>query len=350
MNLLLAGLNHKTAPLPLRERLAVLEPQKTLHQLRSEGFAEGVIIATCNRFELYALAPRDSGRGAAELSVFLERQAGAPFGPAAYRMENGDAVRHLFEVASGLDSLVVGETDILGQVKDSYSVAKDAGMTGKLSNVLFQRALFVGKRVRTETAISVGPTSVASLAVDLASRVFGNLADCSALILGAGAMAQTLSRTLRSRSAKEIVISNRSWDRAREIAAECAGSAVPWEEFPRALAAADIVIASTASPTPIVNSETVLRAMKGRLGRSLFFIDISMPRNVDESVHGLDHVYLYRMEDLEKIVAESLKSRDHEVRHAGEIVREKADEFSRWFESVRDGREISLTHSDHGDS
>ncbi len=219
-------------------------------------------------------------------------------------------------------------------------------MTEKLSNVLFQRALFVGKRVRSETAISVGPTSVASVAVDLASRVFGDLGACSTLILGAGAMAQTLARTMRSRSAREIVISNRSWDRARELADGCGGRAIPWEEFPRALSIADIVIASTASPRPIVDSEIVRRAMRGRMGRSLFFIDISMPRNVDESVHGLDHVYLYRMEDLESLVAESLQNREGEVRLAGEIVREKAAEFSRWFDSVRNGHEISLIHSE----
>jgi glutamyl-tRNA reductase len=349
MNLLLAGLNHKTAPLPLRERLAVLDPGKTLHRLRSEGFSEGVLIATCNRFELYALAPKNSGRGAEDLAGFLEREAGSPIGSAAYRMENGDAVRHLFEVASGLDSLVVGETDILGQVKDSYALAKEAGMTGKVSNVLFQRSIFVGKRVRTETAISVGPTSVASVAVDLASRIFGNLSDCAVLILGAGSMAQTLARTLRSRSAKEIAVANRNGERGRELASECAGKAVPWEEFPKALAIADIVIASTSSPTPIVDSETVGRAMKSRMGRSLFLIDIAMPRNVDEGVHGLDHVYLYRMEDLETIVAESLKNREGELQRASRIVHEKASEFSRWLDSVMEGREISLTHSEHGE-
>ncbi len=346
----LAGLSHKTAAPKLREPLAAGDPRNILKTLRTEGFKEVLVLSTCNRFEVYA-SPRDGRDPASEgaaLSGFLEKTAGRPIAAGVYRASGLDAVLHLFEVASGLDSLVVGETEILGQVKDAYLLAKSEGAMGKFGNVLFQRALFVGKRARAETKIAVGPTSVASAAARLAGSIFGGMEGRSVLILGAGAMAQLLAGHLRERNVAKLMIANRTLDRAEELASRMQGEAIPWEEFPRAMAEADIVIASTASKDPIVTRSMVREVLVRRRGRgtaSFFIIDISMPRNVEEAVHGIDEVFLYRLEDLEGIVAESLKNRESEVVRARAFVREKAVEFCTWLESVRSGRERSLRHA-----
>lgn len=342
--LILVGLSHKSgAALAARERLAVLPAGRLFEALKAEGVSEAVVLSTCNRFEIYICDERcRSGDWAREL---MERIAGVSVDGQAYTEVDGNAVGHLFSVASGLDSLVVGETEILGQVKSAYEQAKAAGMTGKRCNVLFQRALFTGKKVRHDTAIAVGQTSVASVAVQLAETIFGSLRDSEVLILGAGAMAELTARHMLSKKVAKLTIANRTWDRGKALADRMQAAALAWESFESALEGVDIVIASTGSERPVVTRAAVEAAMARRSGRSLFLIDIAMPRDVEESVHGLEHVYLYRLADLEAIADKNLANRRGEIDRARSLARAKAEELWRWFESLEAGQEISLKHA-----
>ena len=339
------GISHKSGTVALREALAALPLGRALAALR-EICPEGVVLSTCNRFELYAAA---EGGGAGELSSRLGRVvdslAGRDAAASSYALEGRAAVAHLFRVACGLDSLVVGEAEILGQVKSAYEAARQAGMTDKRTNVLFQRALFVGKKVRSETGIAVGHTSVASVAVDLAERIFGSLREKEVLILGAGKMAELTSRHLASAKIGRLVVSNRTWEGARELAGRFGGEPLRWESFPAALENVDIVICSTGSERPVVTRELVAAATAARRGRSLFFIDIAMPRDVEESVHRLEHVYLYTLADLEGIARENVARRQGEFEAATRMAGAKAEEFSAWEASIGTAAEGSLKHA-----
>ncbi|MBI5629682.1 MAG: glutamyl-tRNA reductase [Elusimicrobia bacterium] len=340
MKLSLLGLSHKSSPVELREALARLPHSELYAALRREGSPEAVILSTCNRFEVYLFSRESDAPAKAE--TLLAELSGRSLEGRFYARGGSRAVEHLFEVAGGLDSLIVGESEILGQVKAAYETARDAGMTGKLSNVLFQRALNAGKKVRHDTGIAMGQISTASVAAQLAERIFGGLRDREVLILGAGHMAELSAKHLLGKKVGRIKIANRTWSRGAELAEKLSAEPCPWEEFPRALAEADIVVASTGSAEPVITRSMVAEAMKSRSGRSLFLIDIAMPRDVEESVHGLDHAYLYRLEDLEGIVAENLESRGAELERARQIARAKAAEFCSWHESVLSGREVSL--------
>ncbi len=315
--------------------------ERVLSELKARGVSEAAALSTCNRFELYA-----AGAQPAPLIAALEELAGAELGAAAEAREDEQAVSHLFAVASGLDSLVVGETEILGQVKTGYETAKSAGMTGKRLNVLFQRALYVGKKVRTETTIASGSSSVPSVAVQLAETIFGRLEGKSALILGAGAMSELAAKHLASRGTARLAVANRTWERAYALAARYQGDPVRWEDFPRELERADVVVCSTGAPSAVITRELVEAAAKRRGGRSLFLIDIAMPRDVEESVHEIDGVYLYRLEDLEAIVAKNMASRAESVAAARGLVEAKAAEFSAWAGSIGTERELSLKHAE----
>lgn len=333
--LALAGFSHKTASAEVREALARLKPAEVLESLRAEGCAEAVVLSTCNRFEV---AVAGDGEPAARL---LERAVGLR--PA---LKTGhEAVAHLFSVSAGLDSMVVGETEILGQVKAAYELSQGAGMTGKQFNVLFQRALFVGKKVRSETGIAVGQTSVASVAVQLAGSIFGGLDGREVLVLGAGSMAEVTVRHLLARRVSRVCIANRTFERAAALAERFDAGAIPWKDFPRELERADIVIASTGSPDAVLTEEMAKEAMRARSGRALFVIDIAMPRDVEEGVHSLENVYLYRLEHLETLAAENLRGRQCEIDRARELVRAKALEFAAWADSVASGNEISMRHA-----
>lgn len=325
--------------------MAALGVESVYARLRSVGFEEAVVLATCNRFEVYLGRP-ESSPGARRALSELEDMAGSELAEQAYLFSGPRAVRHLFEVAAGLDSLVVGETEIMGQVKGAYEAARALGMTGRTSNVLFQRALFVGKKVRNDTKISAGQTSVASVAVQLAHRIFGDLSQSSVLILGAGAMAELTATHLSSSKVMRLSIANRTWERAVELAGRFSARPLRWEDFPSALVEADIVVASTGSPEPIVTRAMVVELMRRRSGRSLFLIDIAMPRDVEESVHGLEHVYLYRLEDLEGIVADNLRNRGGEVERARALVHEKAAEFCAGDRREFAGQAAELRHSE----
>jgi glutamyl-tRNA reductase len=347
--LTLLGLNHRSpAALAARERLAIVPKTAVFAALKDEGVSEAVVLSTCNRFEIYLCDERPRPESWAH--DFLEKLAGAPVEDQAYHMEDAAAVEHLFQVASGLDSLVVGESEILSQVKAAYETAREAGMTGKRTNVLFQRALFTGKKARTDTGIGVGQTSVASVAVQLAETIFGTLSASEVLILGAGQMAELTARHMLSKKVAKLTIANRTWERGKALADSLKAAALAWEHFESALQSVDIVICSTGADKPILSRAAVEAAAAKRAGRSLFIIDIAMPRDVDEGVHGLEHVYVYRLSDLEEIANGNLKSRAVEVEKARALARQKAAEFGGWLDSLKAGQEISLKHSEAANS
>lgn len=344
MKLLSLSWTHKTSAAPAREALAAVPVEKVLSVLRENGCDEAVAVSTCNRFELYAAGRPDAVRGTDWFLEILAELAAFPVAAEAEIRQDMDAILHLFSVSSGLDSLVVGEAEILGQIKTGYEAAKTLGMTDKRLNVLFQRALYVGKKARSETTVASGASSVPSVAVQLAESIFGCLGGKSALIIGAGAMAELAAKHLVARGVGKISVANRTWERAYALAARCQGEAVPWADFPAQLAEADVVIASTGAPSAVVTREMVANASRKRSGRSIFFIDIAMPRDVEEAVHQLDGVYLYRLEDFEAIVAKNMASRAEAVAAARAIVESKAAEFDRWAKSLSADKELSLRH------
>jgi glutamyl-tRNA reductase len=341
------GLNHLTAPLALREGFTVplTEVPVALARLKANApVEEAVLLSTCNRFEVYV---RASNLREAQTAVraHLEQIQGRPLADdQLYYRESEAAVQHLFRVASGLDSMVPGEHEILGQVKQAYQTAQAAGYTGKLLNVLFQRSLFVGKRVRTETGLAFGSASVASVAVTLAERIFGTLAGKRVLVLGAGTMAELAVKHLQSQKVQSVSVANRTFENAVELARTCGGSALTWAEGLRQLAVADIVIGSVGAPEPVLRMEHLRSALAERRGRSLFLIDIAVPRCIDPTVNSLDNLYLFNLDDLQKIVDENKIRRTAEISKAEQMIETQTHEFTRWLHAHRAGLNQGLKH------
>jgi glutamyl-tRNA reductase len=338
--IVVVGLSHREAPLEVRERLAIdKEAVSDLLRALLDGPAvsEALCVSTCNRMEIYAVSKTaDATAATKEVAKVLDdlaRRNGVP-GIASHLRTHvaGDAVRHLFRVASSLDSMVVGEPQILGQVKDAFDLAKEAGGIGKFLERAMSRALHVAKRVRTETAIGEGQVSVSSAAVDLAKQIFGDLSGCSALLLGAGEMAEAAAKLLVKTGAKLLVV-NRSPERASELAAEFGGSAMAWAELPGALVKADVVVTSTSAQGFVVTRAMTAQVMKARKGRSLFFIDIAVPRDVEPSVNDLDNVYVYDIDNLSNVVAETMRDRQSEAGRAESLVDHEASNFESWAEA-----------------
>lgn len=339
--IVVVGLSHRTAPVEVRERLAAgadaLPAVLARLAARSE-LAEVMFLSTCNRVEVFAFARAaggDNGIGHAlraireELAMHGRAGTGDDLAQYLYDKRGDEAVEHVFRVAASLDSMVLGEPQILGQVKDAYEAAVGAGTLAGTLGRCVSRAFAVAKRVRTETAIGAGTVSISSVAVDLAGRIFGGLADHAVLLLGAGEMAEAAARSL-GQGARALRICNRSFDRAAALARDLHASAVPWEGMEAELVHADVVVASTASTAYIVTREMVKRAMKARKGRTLFFVDIAVPRNVDPAVHGIDNVYVFNVDDLEKEVARGLQARHAEATAADSIVAEEVGRFLAW--------------------
>lgn len=347
MPLLLLGLNHRTAPIDVRERLAISSSRlpETLPRLKTElSLQELVVLSTCNRLEVYGLTDQPKSTLPA-LTRWFQSQGPTPsLESHLYLHEDEKAIGHLFRVAAGLDSMVVGEQEILGQVKEAYKAAHASGTTGKLMNVLFQRSLYVGKRVRTETGLSSGAASVGSVAVAMAERIFGHLGESRVMILGAGKMAELTAKHLLSQKVHSILVSNRTYAHACELAQQFGGEAIRFEEGLQRMEQADIVICSTASPHPIILANHVNDIMQRRKGRSLFFIDIAVPRNVHPDVHCIDNVYLYNIDDLQSIVKENIAKRSKEIHQAEMIIEEKTREFAHWLKAFHSGAEHSLKH------
>jgi glutamyl-tRNA reductase len=337
MRLFAVGLSHRTAPVELRECLDFARGgvESALDALSARAIAhEVVVLSTCNRAEVYAVGDGDATADA--LMRFFSEYHGVAPGQIAEHLyvERGrDAARHLFRVAAGLDSLVVGEPQILGQVKAAHAAANGQHTTGALTNRLFQSAFTVGKRVRSETGLGEGAVSVSYAAIALAKKIFGSLEGRHVLILGAGEMAKLTGVHLRAQQVARITIASRTLATAEQLARHLAGRAVAWTELDEALHAADIVITATGATEPVLTRARVDDIMRPRRGRPLFIIDIALPRDVEASVGELDQVFLYNLDDLRAIVNENLARRGAELERAEAIVREEVTRFAAWMQS-----------------
>lgn len=330
--MIVVGLSHRTAPIEVRERLAIAPTAMgaTLASLRdAEHVGEVVVLSTCNRVEIYA-APRDGADDdAVEASIIREltRIGGRVVTPHLVSRLGSEAVRHVFRVASSLDSLVVGEPQILGQLKEAIRVAQEAGSVGPTLQSVMRAALQSAKRVRTETQIGAGQVSVPSVAVELASQIFENLEGQTTLMVGAGEMAEAAAKLL-ARAGAKILVTNRSRERGEELAASVGGRHVAWDRLEESLVAADIVVCSTASPTYVITYKLLKGLRRKRRGRSLFAIDIAVPRDVEPKVNRLENVYLYDIDDLSHVVAQSLEVRRAEAELAEAIVAQETQGFA----------------------
>ncbi len=329
MRIVLVGISHHRAPVELRERAALSREQAAELADRLRGTAgEAVCLSTCNRTELY-LADESGGdaeRRAEAALLALE----ADLGPALYRLSDEAAALHLFRVAAGLDSMIPGEGEILGQVRAAY----DAGATGPILDRLFRQALHAGRKARVETAIGESPASVSSAAAALAEQVFGDLRGRKILVIGAGKVGDLAARNLLSRGADIAWIANRTADRAAELAARFGGEALPLERAEEQLVDADVVVSSTSASGWVLERAQVERALHARKGRPLFLIDLAVPRDLDPSIHELDGCYLYDIDDLQAVVAETLAGRRREAERAEAIVADEAGRFREWQASL----------------
>jgi glutamyl-tRNA reductase len=322
------GINHKTAPVALREKVAFSEERllAALRTLRQEsGVAEVVILSTCNRTELY-WAGSASGP---DLTQWLERHHGASLDLASnvYVHQERHAVAHAFSVASGLDSMVLGEAQILGQLKEAYRVAQEAGSTGPALNKLFQAAFSTAKRVRTETRIGANAVSLASATVSLARRMFADFGSLTALLIGAGEMIALTARHLSTQGIKRMVIANRSLPRAQTLATELKAYAVPLSDIPTELAAADIVISCTGSPVPIITKALAEAAVRARRRRPIFMVDLAVPRDIDPAISALEDVYLFSIDDLQQLIDENRHQRQVAADGARVVIDEEVARF-----------------------
>lgn len=340
MEIVLVGLNHRTAPVEVRERVS-FNPEQTrraAEELRARGILEEMLVlSTCNRSEVYGVPPESSHECAPGLSNFLsEFHSVRPdvLSVSLYHHYDHEAVRHLFRVAAGLDSMLLGEAEILGQVREAYRFAHEHGATGPVLNRLFQGALEVGKRVRSETELGTRPMSAASAGVKLAERIFGKLSERKALVLGAGAMSEQVVSHLRDRGIAQLHVMNRSRDKADELAKQFGGKVVGWGEWDTALQTPDVVVSSVSAEEPVLRRDIVERAMAARGNRALFLMDLGVPRNIDAKVAELYNVYVYNTDDLTEIVQQNRNARESEIPQAQGIVEEHVSKFLSWQASV----------------
>ena len=337
MSLITLGINHKTAPLELRERLA-FTPQSLPEALSSlkklSHIEEASILSTCNRTELYCVTSEDNDQKIIEwfsqfhgLDTNLIREH-------LYVHAHEQTIRHAMEVASGLDSMVLGEPQIAGQMKDAYALANEHGTIGQLLGKLFQRAFAVSKQVRTDTDIGSSPVSVAFAAVSLAKQIFGDLKQSTVLLVGAGETIELATRHLHSQGVGNIIIANRSVERAQKLADEFNGQAISLQHIGEHLHRSDIVISSTASPLPIIGKGTVERALKQRKHQPIFMVDMAVPRDIEPEVSELDDIYLYSVDDLQSVIEENMENRQQAAQQASEIIDVQVQHLLQWQRSL----------------
>jgi glutamyl-tRNA reductase len=352
--LLALGISHKTAPVALRERLAFTEAEGgefARTATATEEVREAVVISSCNRTEIY-LVVGDAVRAEGDILSLLAQRAGirpTELTDAIYSPRNCDAARQLFRVAAGLESMIIGEAEILGQIRRAHEAAVAAGCTGPLSNRLFTAALATGRRVRSETAIGASRVSVPSVAVDMAQSVVGGLEQRHVVILGAGETSELTARRLADHGAGTIFVANRHADRALSMAQRFGGSVVGLDRLPEQLELADIVLSSTASPHPIVGREELELVMAQRGGRPLLLIDIAVPRDIDPACGELEGVTLYDIDDLQAVAARNIDTRAAEAPQALEIVEEEIHRFARWLGQL-DAMPTVATLREHGNT
>jgi glutamyl-tRNA reductase len=341
MKLFVAGMSYRTAPVEIRERFAVassqLVPQMCRLQVESE-LDEVVLLSTCNRVEIYGVKRHESGSSDSLLKALGRGEL--DFRLQGYVRENDEAVRHLFRVASGLDSMVLGETEVIGQVKAAYEAARAARLAGRVLNRVFQKAFQTAKEIRSQTGIGRGATSVGSVAVELAERIFhDDPSQHRVIIIGAGQLGETCVRHLAKKGARAILVSNRSFERAIELATEFGGEAVRFEECLEAMTHVDIVVAAAACPNTLLRRADVENLMRRRKNRPLFLIDIGVPRNIDADAESLENVYLYNIDDLQTLVSENLRFRQQDMATCEQIIHARASALV-----ARLGPEIEEAH------
>src|SRR5438067_11070633 len=332
MALFVSGLSHRNAPVELREQLAVDEDKlrELLRDISSTNvIREAIILSTCNRVEVYAVADVPGEARAAMFRRLCHHRGVEPTAvrAALYTFAEGDAVRHAFRVASSLDSMVIGEPQILGQVKDAFALAQSCEAVGPALHALFTQAFAVAKKVRTETEIARHAVSVSFAAVELAKKIFAGLARKAVLLVGAGKMGELAARHLVEQGAFPVYVVNRTWARAQEMARALSGTALPWDELETALAGVDIVITSTGAAEPVITRAAVQRVTNGRRARPLFFIDIAVPRDVEAGVDSLGGVYRYDIDDLKQVVDANIRERLREAHRAEALVERETGKF-----------------------
>jgi glutamyl-tRNA reductase len=329
MRLVLVGTSHHHAPVELRERVALdRERGAELAERLAAAGGQAVVLSTCNRTELYVAAPDIDAAERAAVAALAELEPEVE--PALYRLHDHAAALHLFRVAAGLDSLVPGEGEILGQVR----AAHDAGTTRTLLDRVFRQALHAGRKVRAQTAIGETPASVSSAAAALAEQVFGDLEGCSILLVGAGKISEQAARNLLNRRARIAFVANRSLDHAADLAERFGAEPLPLDRLEEQLVSADVVVSSTSAPGYVLDAPAVARALRARRGRQLLLIDLAVPRDLDPAIHDLDGCYLYDIDDLQAIVAETLAGRRGESERAEAIVAAESEKFREWQASL----------------
>jgi glutamyl-tRNA reductase len=337
MSLITLGVNHKTAPLELRERLA-FTPQNLPEALRSlaniGNVKEASILSTCNRTEIYCVTSDDNDQQIIHWFSSFHGMSEDTIREYLYTHDHEATIRHAMEVASGLDSMVLGEPQIAGQMKDAYALANELGTVGRLLGKLFQRAFAVSKEVRTDTEISSSPVSVAFAAVSLARQIFGDLSDTTVLLVGAGETIELAARHLHAQGVDKIIIANRSVERAQKLAAEFSGEAISLQHIADHLYRADIVVSSTASPLPIIGKGTVERALKQRKHEPIFIVDLAVPRDIEPEVSSLDDIYLYTVDDLQSVINQNMENRQQAAEQAHEIIDAHVSHFLDWQRSL----------------
>jgi glutamyl-tRNA reductase len=338
--IVIVGLNHRSAPIEVRESVAFENSymRAALTRLRDyPSVHEGVILSTCNRVEVVAAAS-DGQAAFHEITAFLAEQkshrSSLPLEDHLYSYRGAEAVRHLFRVAASLDSLVVGEPQILGQLKQYYDAAQQAGSVGAILHRLFHRSFSVAKRVRTETGIGSGAVSVSSVAVDLAKQIFDRFDDKTVMVIGAGKVGDLMARHLLSHGVRSLMVTNRTFERAVLLAEKIQGSPIRFEDFPRYLKMADLVIGCTGAAEVLVDAATVEKVLRERKQKAMFFIDIGDRRNFDSTINDLDNVYLYNIDDLKSVAEDNRLERFNEAEKAEEIVRDEVQSFVRWMDSL----------------
>ncbi|MCK4834178.1 MAG: glutamyl-tRNA reductase [Gammaproteobacteria bacterium] len=337
MSLITLGINHKTAPLDLRERLAFTPqtlPEALLSLKKLAHIEEASILSTCNRTELYCVTSEDNDQAIIKWFSQFHGLDENLVKRHIYLHAHEETIRHAMEVASGLDSMVLGEPQIAGQMKDAYATASENGTIGQLLGKLYQRAFAVSKQVRTDTDIGSSPVSVAFAAVSLAKQIFGELKQTTVLLVGAGETIELATRHLHSQGVDKIIIANRSVERAQKLADEFHGEAISLQRISDYLHRSDIVIASTASPLPIIGKGTVERALKQRKHKPIFMVDLAVPRDIEPEVNDLDDVYLYSVDDLQSVIEENMENRLQAAEQAREIIDVQVGHFLDWQRSL----------------
>lgn len=340
MEIVLVGLNFRTAPVEVREKASFSgdQAQRAAEELKARGILEEtLVLSTCNRSEVYGVNANANRESAAALSSFLSefhKMLPHQLNPSLYHHYDHDAVRHIFRVSAGLDSMLLGEAEILGQVREAYLKAHETHVTGPVLNRLFQAALEIGKRVRAETELGTRPMGVASAGMKLAERIFGKLQERSALLLGAGTISEQVVSQLHDRKIKHLYLMNRSRDKAEEFARTFGGEVLNWGEWDTSLKFPDVIVSAVGVQEYVVTKPMVERAMASRGNRALFLMDLGMPRNVDPAVADIYNVYLYSMEDLNEIVKQNRDARQSEVPKAESLVEDHVGKFISWQASV----------------